>query len=154
MAADRGLSGAQFQGRAALKSVRSQFKRLDRRQIDVLVGLPEVIMALHRQPAFGRASQRLGQAQGHLRRDAAFAAEQTGKRRRRYLQLGGNRACAKAQRLKVDVADELSGMRRGVHRLSFYHEMRRYYPKRHSESCPRSQGYSHVLTDRVRSWNR
>ena len=35
--------------------IRDRFKRLDRRQIDVLAGLPEIIVALHRQPAFGRA---------------------------------------------------------------------------------------------------
>jgi hypothetical protein len=70
---------------------------------------------LQREPALGRAAEALGEAQRHLRADAAAPREDAVERRWRNIKAGCQLTAGDAVRLEVNGIDELPGMRWIVH---------------------------------------
>ena len=84
-------------------------------QVDMLAGHPEIVGILHGKPTLGRAANRLGQSQGHLRRDPARALEDPAEGGRRHIQLFRELAAADPIGLEIDHGDELTRVWRAVH---------------------------------------
>ncbi len=81
---------------------------LDR--LAVLLRVPEVVLHLLGEPAFGAASKRLGQPDRHFGRNAEPAVEQQGKRIARYRKTLRRLGHRQAQGFEAPAPDESAGM--------------------------------------------
>ena len=84
-------------------------------QVDVLTSNPKVTGVLHGEPTLGRAANSLGKAQRHLWGDPTGALEDATEGGRRDIELFRELSTTDAIGLKVDLGDELTGVRRVVH---------------------------------------
>ena len=89
---------------------------MDIAEVDVLPGSPQIVPILHRQPAFRRAPQRLGEAQRHLGTDAALSTHDPVERGGGDAEILGQGTHADPEGLQINRADELAGMRGVMHR--------------------------------------
>lgn len=84
-------------------------------QIGVLASEPQIVGILHCKPAFRASTDGFGQAQGHLRRDATGAVENTTERGCCDAKLLRKLTTADIVGLEIDARDELARMRGVVH---------------------------------------
>lgn len=92
-----------------------QSKLADTLKVYMLASDPQVVEVLHGEPALGRSSHRLGKAKRHFRCNPAAAPENATQSRSSHIQLFRELAAADAIGLKVDLGNELTGMRGVVH---------------------------------------
>ena len=95
---------------------RSQIQATDPIEVDMLSRDPQIVCILHRQPAFGRTADRLGQAKRHFRSEAAGALEDPAEGGSGHVQLPSQFAAADAVGFQVVQPENLEFVERPARR--------------------------------------
>jgi hypothetical protein len=89
---------------------RSESDLADATEIDVLSGLPKVVVVLHGKPTLGRTAESFGKTQGHFRANSVRTSQNAAEGRRGNSELHSKLAATNVVWLKIYIRDEFAGM--------------------------------------------